>query len=136
MVVLDASSLIAFFMAEKGGEQVKKVFLAAKKRKESVFIHQVNYVECLYKLRSLLGDDCEDVLVGVSTSTLLVVSSLLDDEMALFVASVKSVAKNVSLADSYGLAFAKRLGAVFYTADKLLLPIGKKFGVDVFDIRS
>lgn len=130
-VVLDASALLAYLMAEPGAEEVKRALtrIAA--------IGTVNYAEVLSKI-SDAGQDVDkaaDRLTqhGLTGTALLVLP--LDEPQAREIARLRrqTRAKALPLGDRACLALGRALGLPVLTADRLWQSL--KLGVEVRLIR-
>jgi predicted nucleic acid-binding protein len=128
--ILDASALVAFIKKEKGYEKIEKLFLSAESRKESVFMHHVNFIEFLYKIRQIFTrNKCNEIISDLQTP-FFGVMNYSDSEIGFYTGYLKSEYR-LSLADAIGLAYAKNMDGRFWTADRLLLPVAEKEDIAV-----
>jgi predicted nucleic acid-binding protein len=131
MNILDSSVVLAYIRKEKGGDFLQKLFKESVKTQQSIFIHQVNLMEVIYKVKIKLPDyDLSDLLAEFS-SPWWGKLTYMDSDLMLFAAELKSRSQNISLADCIGLSAAKIFKATFWTADQLLADIGKAENISV-----
>lgn len=130
MEILDASALIAFIKKEKGYGEIEKLFLDAEKMNNSLFIHQINFIEFIYKMRQIFSLNEFDRIIADLQTPLLGVMNYMDTDLAFYAGHLKSE-YHLSLADSMGLACSKIMKGRFWTADKALSPIAKKESIDI-----
>ncbi len=134
MNILDTSVLLAFIKQEKGADVVKKVFEDAEKEKNSLFIHQINFIEFVYKCYQFYGVEKTHRIVADLQSPLLGIVNYMDTSLALFCSHLKAQ-YHLSLADGIGLAYAKIMDGTFWTADKALQGISTKENIKISLIR-
>jgi PIN domain nuclease of toxin-antitoxin system len=124
--VLDASAMIALLRDEPGAQMVEDI---ATDRRNSIHAHAMNLVEVFYDFHRAAGvgaaQDAMDDLVRAG----VVEDCLLDRDLWQDVGGMKAALRRVSLADCFGICLAKRLGAVFLTADHHELDRVKKLGL-------
>lgn len=135
MNILDSSFVLAYIYEEKGGDLLKKLLANSKNNVQSVFIHQVNFMEVLYKvqIRDIYADLAE--LLAEFSAPWWGKLSYMDADLMLIVADLKSKFQYASLADCIGLATTKIFDGTFWTADKQLADIGKAENITVKLIR-
>ena len=135
MNILDSSAIIAYLRAEKGGEILKKLSKKCKEAEESLFIHQVNFLEVVYKVKCKIPDKEVRSLMAEFSSPWWGKINYMDSDLMLLAAELKEKYRNASLGDVIGLSAAKILEAKFWTADNLLAEIGAKENIQVELIR-
>ncbi len=135
MNIFDSSVCLAIILNEKGTEKVRDLVKITFAQKESIFIHQVNFIEVLYKARTKLPTHSVNDLLAEFSSPWWGKLSYMDSDLMLLAAELKNKFKNASLADCIGLAISKILKATFWTADSLLAEIGKAENISVVLIR-
>jgi predicted nucleic acid-binding protein len=115
MIVLDAGAMIAYLNSETGGEVIRQRLGVSS---VAACAHALNMAEVFYNysrdadvltarlaLASLLGD-------GVQTR------ADMDAALCEDAAQLKADWRRISLADCFGVALARRLGAEFLTTDR------------------
>ena len=132
--IIDASALLALLKNEKGAEKVKKIFEDAKKRKLSVIMHAVNFIEVVYKFRKFVGQETCNKILATFTDPFFSVLPFFDTTIYSYSAELKSK-YHLSLGDSIGLAFTAVFKGKFYTCDKALKEIAEKEGINIEIIR-
>jgi len=130
MEILDASALIAFIKKENGYREIEKLFLEAEKNNYSLFIHQINFIEFIYKMRQIYSIAEFDRIISDLQTPLLGVMNYMDSDLAFFAGHIKA-SYRLSLADSTGLACSKVMRGRFWTADNALLPIAEKEKIEI-----
>ena len=135
MNILDASVVLAYLRNEKGGEFLKKLSKKCMADGESIFVHQVNFLEVVYKVKCKIPDKDVHSLMAEFSSPWWGKISYMDSDLMLLAARLKAKYRQASLGDSIGLAAAKIFKATFWTADSLLAEIGDKEKIDVKMIR-
>lgn len=135
MNILDSSVVIAYIRKEKGGDFLKKLFKECQANKESIFIHEINFMEVIYKVKSKLPSFPITSLLAEFSSPWWGKLSYMESDLMLLTADIKSEFPHASLADCIGLAATKIFKGTFWTADKLLADIGKSAGITVQLIR-
>lgn len=125
MEILDASALIAFIKKEPGWKNIHKFLSEAEGKMESVFIHQVNYIEFLYKCSKLYEPQKVRHIIADLESPYLGVVNYFDSQLGFYSSYLKSHYP-LSLGDAIGLAYTKTMGGRFQTADKALEPVAQK----------
>jgi len=130
MDILDASSLLALIKKEKGAEIIKNRLDNAESERDSVFIHQINFIEVMYTCLKKFGELPTEKLIADLKSPFLGIVNYMDTDLALYAASLKS-AYDLSLGDATGLAFTKIMDGVFWTNDKALAPVARKEGIRI-----
>jgi len=134
MDIFDASSLLAFIRKESGYGVIRDRLIGAEKEKNSVFIHQVNYIETIYCCLMKFGEVRTDQIIGDLKTPFLGIVNYMDADLALYSSTLKSV-YSLSLGDSIGLAFTKIMNGKFWTKDKALVPIAEKENIDLMLIK-
>ena len=120
MIVLDASAVLAFLQAEKGGSEVDA-------RLDGAVIGAANWSEVVARLGSGVDTSLADAILVARGVTVEPVTKA-DGHRA---AAVKAEQPSLSLGDRLCLALGKRLGADVMTADR---DWGKRPGI--IQIRS
>jgi PIN domain nuclease of toxin-antitoxin system len=134
MDILDSSALLAFIKKEKGMEQIKNLFLQAEQEKYSLSMHQINYVEFIYKCNQFYDSEKANAIVADLESPLLAIVNFMDGKLGLYCALLKS-RYTLSLGDAVGLAYSKLMDGTFWTADRALSDIAKKEEIKISFIR-
>jgi predicted nucleic acid-binding protein len=135
MNILDSSVVLAYLRNEKGGDFLTKLAQRSRAAKESIFIHQINFIEVVYKVKSKLPDYDITNLLAEFSSPWWGKLNYMDSDLMILTAELKAKFPQASLGDSIGLATAKIFKAVFWTADSLLAEIGQKEHIKVELIR-
>jgi PIN domain nuclease of toxin-antitoxin system len=135
MDLLDASALLAYVKKEPGYEKISKLFQDAKTHVFTVFMHEVNYIEFLYKCFQMFGEIETQNIVASLQSPFFGVIGWKEKEHAYFSAYLKNSYKNLALGDAVGLSFTKFLEGRFWTADRVLEEIAKKEKIGIMVIR-
>ncbi len=132
MIVFDAGALIAFIKGEAGQDVIEQLLLI---HQGECFIHAVNLLEVHYNAEREQGANYAQSLVqdiadaGIETRTDLDTNFLRD-------LSFLKVSHKMSLADTFGIALARRLGCQFASTDHHELDAVRAAGVcDVLFIR-
>lgn len=126
IAVLDSSALPAFLRAEAGAEVVLD---ALTDPANSCHMHAINLCEVFYKVMREYGRERAAAETARFPSAGLRCHSDLDAAPWMDAGHLKAVHRRVSLADCFGLALARRLGAVFVTSDHHELDALKQLGV-------
>lgn len=135
MNILDSSVILAYLRNEPGGDFLQKLAKRSQNNQESIFIHQINFLEVIYKVKCKLPNyNIHDLLTEFS-SPWWGKLNYMDSDLMLLAADLKAKYRQASLGDCIGLASAKILKAVFWTADNLLAEIGQKEHIEVELIR-
>ncbi len=134
MEILDASALLAFFKKENGDKTLHALFGRAVKSKNTVFIHQINYVEVAQKLVKFFGETLAKEALLTMQNPFFGISNYMDEDLALYATKIVAE-KNVSLGDAIGLAFTKVMDGRFWTADKALKDVAKSMDIRLELIR-
>lgn len=135
MEILDASALLALLKKEKGYEIVKNLLHSARKNKNTVFMHQINYVEVIKKLLQFMDEGETKKIMTNLQQPFFGISNYLDDDLAGYASWIATNAKT-SLGDAFGLAFTKIMGGRFWTADKALKHVAEKEKIQLRIIRD
>jgi len=118
VIVLDAGAMIAWLKDETGGAAVSARIDEADATGTPVYAHALNLCEVFYDYsrahdvstaRAVLGDLAE---AGVQTR------ADMDAAFCEDAAQLKADWRRISLADCFGVALARRLGAEFLTTDR------------------
>jgi len=113
--VADAGAMIAYLRNETGGD----VFLALVEDPASTtYAHGANLVEVFYEFRRSDGEEDAQTALRALLEIGIVFREDFDRPFWEDAARIKADHRRVSLADCYGLAFARRVGAAFLTTDK------------------
>lgn len=123
--VLDASAMIALLRDEPGAQKVEDL---VSDRRNSIYAHAMNLVEVFYDFHRAAGVGAAQAAIDDLVRVGVVEDCLLDRELWQDVGGMKASLRRVSLADCFGICLAKRLGAVFLTADHHELDGVKKLG--------
>lgn len=134
MDILDASALLAYLKKEKGYEKVRDIMMTNEKLKLSTFVHQVNFIETIYRCVTFFGAHKTQKIIADLKSPFFGVVNYMDTDLALYVSNLKA-AYQLSLADAVGLAYCKIIKGTFWTADKALRPIAEQEGIQLELIR-
>lgn len=114
-IILDTSAVMAFFLAEKGGEIVKKLLVDFR---GSCCIHPANWIEVYYKMHSKAGVKAAKTVVvqmnRIGVSTL----DISGQDFLLRVATIKIAHQALSLGDCYAVALSEWLNGTVVTSDK------------------
>ncbi len=113
--ILDSYALLAFFQAEQGGEQVRKILKEASAVQAKVFLSVINLGEIYYIISRRSGEDTAGSIVE-DMSLLPVELLAATTERVLSAASVKA-RYPVSYADAFVIAAAEELSASILTGD-------------------
>lgn len=128
MEILDASALLAFLKQEHGYKVVQTLFRQGVKSKNSLFIHQINYIEVAKKMFYFFGEAVTKDTLANLQQPFFGISNYMDEDLALFAIQIRAI-KNISLADAIGLAFTKVMDGRFWTADKALKDVAKAMNI-------
>jgi PIN domain nuclease of toxin-antitoxin system len=128
MDIFDASALLALIKKERGYEEVKERLLLAKNENDSVFIHQINFIEVTYHCLRKFGELKTGKLIAEFTPPEFGIVNYMDTDLALYTASLKAN-YGLSFGDASGLAFTRIMDGVFWTKDKALAPVAEKEGI-------
>lgn len=113
--ILDTSAIMAFFLAEKGGETVKKILIESR---GLCCIHSANWIEVYYKMHGKAGLKAATTAIeqmnriGVSTT------DISGQDFLLRVAQIKIKYPALSLGDCYAVALSEWLNGTVVTSDK------------------
>lgn len=135
MNILDSSVFLATIYNEKGGDFLKKLSKKCMTTGESIFVHQVNFLEVVYKIKCKIPDKDVHSLMAEFSSPWWGKINYMDSDLMLLAAGLKAKYRQASLGDAIGLAAAKIFKATFWTADQLLADIGQKEDIQVQMIR-
>ena len=135
MEILDASAILAFIRKEKNSDSIVDLINGAEKRKESVFMHHVNYVEFLYRVRRLYAIDEFNSIVADLQTPFFGVVNYFDSELGFYSSYLKGE-YHLSLGDAIGLAFTKIMNGRFWTSDRALEQIANKERIRLKMFRS
>jgi predicted nucleic acid-binding protein len=117
-VVLDACALIAFLRGEQGSDIIEWYFVDES---QTCVAHAVNISEVYYVFARDCGEAVASQAVEDLRSTGLVVCEEMDDALirsaAFLKAKLAQDGYQISLADCYAAALAKRVGATVVTSD-------------------
>jgi PIN domain nuclease of toxin-antitoxin system len=130
MEIIDASFLLIHIKKEKGWETTTFLFNEAQKKTFSLFIHQINYIEVIYKCLHFYGKVKTDQIIADFKSPYLGIVNYMDTDLGLYASTLKSQ-YHLSLGDAVGLAHTRIMNGRFWTADKALEEIGKKENITV-----
>lgn len=125
MEILDASALLCFLKKEKEHKAIYNLLEKSRKEKQSVFIHQLNFIEVVYVLFKKTGTERTKKVVAVLQSPFWGIVNYMDSDLALYASLLKSL-YGLSLGDAIGLAYTKIMKGQFWTKDQELLKIAQK----------
>lgn len=132
MIVFDAGALIALVNAEAGDGVVRQLLI---NNAGSCFIHAVNLLEVCYNAEREHGPEYVATLLQLMAGAGIETRGDFDPDF-LRDASFLKVNYKMSLADTFGLSLARRLGCPFASTDHHELDAVKIAGVcDVLFIR-
>jgi len=135
MNILDSSAYLAYLRKEKGGDFLKKLSQQCRVDGVTIFMHQINFLEVVYKVKTKLpAYDIQSLLVEFSSPWWGKINYL-DSDLMLIAAELKAKYQSASLGDCIGLASTKIFQGTFWTADQLLSDIGAKENITVKLIR-
>jgi predicted nucleic acid-binding protein len=135
MNILDSSAFLALILHETGHEKVDQLIKKSQQKKESLFMHQINFIEVIYKAKQKLSDQDARQMLAEFSSPWWGKLNYMDSDLMLLASELKNKFKNASLADCIGLAVTKLFQATFWTADSLLAKIGDSENISVKLIR-
>jgi len=135
MDLLDTSSLLAYIKKEPGYEKIEKLFDDARTHIFTVFMHEVNYIEFLYKCFQIFGEVSTQKIIASLQSPFFGVIGWKEAKHAYFSAYLKASYKNLALGDAVGLSFTKFMEGRFWTADRALEEIAKKEKIEIVMLR-
>ena len=112
--VADAGAIIAYVRKEPGWEVLPE---AIGRPDGVVYAHAANLAEVFYDFRRSDGEEMAlSILDDLATAGVLFREDF-DRALWLDAARIKADYRRVSLADCFGLAFARRVGGAFLTTD-------------------
>ena len=135
MHILDSSALLALLKKEPGHQLVNNLIRKKIDDGESIFIHQINLIEVLYKIQKISPRELYLDLLKRFVSPFWGKINYLDGEIALMAADLKTKYSFASLGDVIGLSYTKLVEGTFWTADQQLGDIGSAEGIKVKLIR-
>ena len=135
MIILDSSALLASIFEEKGSEKVLQITQETFQKGQSIFIHQINFIEVIYKISSRFSEEKVAFVLSKFRSPWWGIVNYLDLDLSLVAAELKKKYLFLSLGDSIGLAWTKINTGTFWTTDKILAEVGQKEQIDVQLIR-
>lgn len=120
--ILDASAILAFFLAERGGAVVKKLLVESR---GLCCIHAANWIEVYYKMHEKAGLEAAQTAIGqlerVGVSTIDISAR----EFLLRTAEIKIAYPHLSLGDSYAVALSEWLKGTVVTSDRQFMEAKK-----------
>lgn len=132
MIVFDAGPLIALINEENGADVVAQLLTS---HRNECFIHAVNLLEVHYDMERAKGSAYAHAVVQTISQAGVVVRADFDNEL-LQDASFLKVNHKMSLADTFGVALARRLSCALVSTDHHELDAVYSAGVcDVLFIR-
>ena len=113
MIVLDAGAFIALCKREKGAFEMRRLLDAHRKE---TFIHAVNSLEIFYGIERDYGRAQAERVWRIADRSNIVTRNDFDRDFLRDAAFVKN-AHRMSLADSFGVALARRLNCELISTD-------------------
>lgn len=110
--VLDACALIAFLRGETGSEIVEQHLIEG-----TCFAHAISLCEVYYDCIRLDGEEKAETLVHDLLNAGLIVRTDVDEDCWKDVGRIKVGIVQISLADCFAIALARRLGIPVLTSD-------------------
>ena len=112
--VLDANSLIAYFDGEEGGIFISDLLVTPR---ASISMHVVNSCEVYYHFERKNGESlANQVLTDILSYGIEIVEEA-DPIIWKVAAHLKANYKRLSLADAFGVAYAKKIHGIFVASD-------------------
>lgn len=135
MDLLDTSALLAYIKKEEGSEKVSELFKQATRESFTVFMHEINYIELIYKCFQFYGKTPTQKIIASLQSPFFAVVNWKEKQNEYYCAHLKYTYKNLSLADAIGLAFTKFTRGKFWASDQELEPIAKAEKIQIIMLR-
>jgi len=133
--ILDACSVIAYFLKEDGADIVKNLIGDAIDNKTELSMHKLNLYEVYYDTWKSQGEETAVNMYNTFMKLPISIVDSISDEMMAEAARFKTK-HNVSVADSFALATARLEGAALITSDHHEFdPVDKKGDIDFLWIR-
>ncbi len=128
--ILDASALLAFIKKERGYQKVEQLFLDAESKGKSLFMHQINFIEFIYKARQIYNMEKFNEIIADLQTPLFGIMNYIDADIAFYCGHLKAE-YHLSLGDAIGLAYTKIMEGRFWSADKALLDVSNKEKIEL-----
>ena len=113
--ILDTSAVMAFFLAEKGGDAVKKLLVDSH---GSCCIHSANWIEVYYKMHNKAGLKAAKTAIDQMSRIGVSTTDISGQDFLLRVAEIKIEHPSLSLGDCYAVALSEWLNGTVVTSDK------------------
>jgi len=114
-VVFDSSALLAHFLGEKGGAEVKGIFVQAKRRETRICMSAVNLAEVICIAARRRGRAAvKGFLEWLSQLPVTIVPA---DQSLAIAAGLLKEQRGIPYGDCFATALAHRLGAAVVTRD-------------------
>ncbi len=113
--ILDTSAILAFFLAEKGGEVVKKLLIESRGQ---CMVHSANWIEVYYKMHEKAGRKAAQTAIEQMERVGVSIIDISGREFLLRTAEIKIRHPNLSLGDSYAVALSEWLKGTVVTSDR------------------
>lgn len=113
--ILDTSAIMAFFLAEKGGDAVKKLLIESRGQ---CCIHSANWIEVYYKMHEKAGLKAAKTAIEQMSRVGISTTDISGQEFLLRVAEIKIAYSHLSLGDCYAVALSEWLNGTVVTSDK------------------
>lgn len=123
--IFDASALVCFLEKQTGYKKVYDLFKESKNEENSIFIHQINFIEVIYFLFKKHGLLKTKQVISNLNSPCLGIVNYMDSDLAFSASSLKAT-HQLSLGDAIGMAYTKIIQGQFWTKDRQLLKIAEK----------
>lgn len=114
--VLDACSLIAFFLGEPGADIVRDLLLRSSRGECLIFLNKINFLEIYYGFLRDDGREIAEQTFNAIRSLPLTVVDVFGDELFKEAGRLKATYQ-ISLADSIAVAEAKVRNATLVSSD-------------------
>ncbi len=113
--ILDTSAIMAFFLAEKGGDVVRELLFESHGQ---CCIHPANWIEVYYKMHEKVGRNAAQKVVGQLDRVGVATTDISGREFLLRTAEIKITFPHFSLGDSYAVALSEWLKGTVVTSDR------------------
>lgn len=114
-VVFDSSALLAHFLGEKGGSEVKRLLVEARRRRTRIYMSAVNLAEVTYTVARRRG--LQTVKVLLEWLCQLPIAIVAADQGLAIAAGLLKNEQGIPYGDCFATALAHRLGAEVVTRD-------------------
>lgn len=127
MYVLDTFAIIAYFLAEPGGEKVKELLRRAENGETSLAMSLINVGEMFYILSRTYGrSKAQSILEDLRSLAIQFFDAT--EERILAAARLKAE-YSISYADAFAASLAQELGASLVTGDPEFKTIKEKLSI-------